>query len=57
MADMVYRWVQNSWWVKAGAYGVRLRRRLSFSPGVHTTVFQAQIFAILCCAVDSTGRE
>jgi hypothetical protein len=56
MADMVYRWVQNSWWVKAGAYGVRLRR-LSFSPGVHTTVFQAYIFAILCCAVDSIERE
>jgi hypothetical protein len=56
MTDMVYRCVQNSWWVKEGVYGVTLRRRLS-SPCVHATVFLAQIFAILSCAEDSMEME
>ena len=33
----------------AGVYGQSLKRRLSFSLGKYTTVFQAEIFAILAC--------
>jgi hypothetical protein len=34
----------------AGVCGVRPRRMLSFSLGVHVTVFQAEMFRILGCA-------
>jgi len=36
----------------AGVYGQSLKRRLSFSLGKYTTVFQAEIYAILACAYD-----
>jgi ribonuclease HI len=33
----------------AGVYGQSVKRRLSFSLGRYTTVFQAEIYAILAC--------
>ena len=36
----------------AGVYGQYLKRRLSFSLGKYTTVFQAEIYANLACAYD-----
>jgi hypothetical protein len=33
----------------AGVCGQSVKRRLSFSLGRHTTVFQAEIYAILAC--------
>ena len=33
----------------AGVYGQSVKRRISFSLGRYTTVFQAQIYAILAC--------
>jgi hypothetical protein len=33
----------------AGVYGQSVRKRLSFSLGRYTTVFQAEIYAILAC--------
>ena len=33
----------------AGVFGQSVKRRLSFSPGRYTTVFQAEIYAILAC--------
>ena len=36
----------------AGVYGHSLKRRLSFSLGKYTTVFQAEIYAILASAYD-----
>jgi ribonuclease HI len=32
-----------------GVFGQSIKRRLSFSLGRHTTVFQAEIYAILAC--------
>jgi hypothetical protein len=41
----------------AGVCGVRPRKTLSFSVGVHTTVFQTEFFfAILACAKECIGR-
>ena len=36
----------------AGVYGQSLRRRLSFSLGRYTMVFQAEIYAILACVYE-----
>jgi len=36
----------------AGVYGQSLKRRLRFSLGKYTTVFQPAIYAILACAYD-----
>jgi ribonuclease HI len=36
----------------SGVYGQPVRRRLSFPLGRYTTVFQAEIFAILACAYE-----
>jgi hypothetical protein len=36
----------------AGVYGQSLRRRLSFSLGRYTTVFQAEIYTILACVYE-----
>ena len=36
----------------AGIFGQSMRRRLSFPPGRYTTVFQAEIYAILACAYE-----
>ena len=36
----------------AGVYGHSVRRRLSFSLGRYTTVFQAEIYAILACVYE-----
>jgi len=36
----------------AGVFGQTVRRRLSFSLGRYTTVFQANIYAILACAYE-----
>jgi ribonuclease HI len=44
----------------AGVYGQSVKRRLSFSLGRHTTVFQAEIYAILACVYEIqsyTGSE
>ena len=43
----------------AGFYGQTVGRRLSFSLGRYTTVFQAEIYAILACAyeVQSQNRQ
>jgi hypothetical protein len=34
---------------RAGVYGQSVKRRLSYSLGRYTTVFQAEIYAILAC--------
>jgi len=34
---------------RAGVYGQSVGRRLNISLGIHATVFQAEIFAILAC--------
>jgi hypothetical protein len=36
----------------AGVYGQSVERRLSFSVGRYTTVFQAEIYAILACVYE-----
>jgi hypothetical protein len=36
----------------AGVYGQSMKRRLSFPLGRYTTVFQAEIYAILACAYE-----
>ena len=41
----------------AGVYGQSLKRRLSFSLGRYTTVFQAEIFAILACVYDIQSQN
>ena len=41
----------------AGVYGQTLRRRLSFSLGRYTTVFQAEIYAILTCAYEIQSQH
>jgi hypothetical protein len=33
----------------AGIFGQSVNRKLSISPGKHTTVFQAEVYAILAC--------
>jgi len=37
---------------RAGVYGQSVRRRLSFSLGRYTTVFQAKIYPILACVYE-----
>jgi ribonuclease HI len=41
----------------AGFFGQSVKRRLSFSLGRHTTVFQAEIFAILACVYETFNRS
>jgi hypothetical protein len=41
----------------AGVCVVRLEKKVSFSLGVHATVLQAQIFAILVFDKGCTGRS
>jgi hypothetical protein len=41
----------------AGVCGAILKRGLSFSLGVHATVLQSEIFAILAFAKDSIERN
>jgi hypothetical protein len=47
-------WYMDGFWMAgrsgAGVCGVRPGKRLSFSLGVHATVFQAEMFVILVCA-------
>jgi len=37
---------------RAGVFGQSVRRRLSFSLGRYTTVFHAEIYAILACVYE-----
>jgi ribonuclease HI len=41
----------------AGVFGQTVRSRLSFSLGRYTTVFQAEIFAILACAYEIQSKN
>jgi hypothetical protein len=41
----------------AGVYGQSVKRRLSFSLGRYTTVFQAEIYAILACVHDTISEQ
>jgi hypothetical protein len=43
--------------IGAGVYGQSVKRRLSFSLGRHTTVFQAEIYAILACAYEMQSHN
>jgi ribonuclease HI len=42
---------------RAGIYRQFLRRRLSFSLGTHTIVFQAEIYAILACVYETQSQN
>jgi hypothetical protein len=42
---------------QAGVYCHRTRRKLSFSLGQYTTVFQAEVYAIKGCAVENLDRD
>jgi ribonuclease HI len=41
----------------AGVYCYSTGRKLSFSPGQHTTVFQVEVYAIEVCAVENLDRN
>jgi hypothetical protein len=41
----------------AGVYCHGTRRKLSFSLGQYTTVFQAEVYAIKACAVENLDRD
>jgi ribonuclease HI len=38
-------------------YGYGTRQKLSFSLGKYTTVFQAEVYAIMACAVENLDRN
>jgi ribonuclease HI len=40
-----------------GVYGYGTRRKLSFSPGQYTTVFQAEVHAIMACVVENLDKN
>jgi hypothetical protein len=42
---------------RAGVYGYGTRMKLSFSLGKYTTVFWAEVYAIMECAVDNLDRN
>jgi hypothetical protein len=42
---------------RAGVYCDGTRRKLSFSLGQYTTVFQAEVYAIKACAVENLDRN
>jgi hypothetical protein len=50
--NLVYRWFQDK---KGTGHGTR--RRLSFSLGQYTTVFQKEEYAIKACAVENIKRN
>jgi hypothetical protein len=54
--NLVYRWFQNKG-TRPGVYCHGTRRKLSFSLGQYTTVFQMEIYAIKACAVENLGRN
>jgi hypothetical protein len=41
----------------AGVYGYGTKRKLSFSLGKYTTIFQAEVYAIKACAVENLDRD
>ena len=41
----------------AGVYGQSVNRRLSIPPGKHATVFQAEVYAILACALEIEAQD
>jgi ribonuclease HI len=41
----------------AGVYGYSTRQKLSFSLGQYTTVFQAEVYAIKACVVETLNRK
>ena len=41
----------------AGVYGQSVKRRLSFALGRYTTIFQAEIYAILACAYEIQSQN
>jgi hypothetical protein len=53
VTNLVYRWFQDKKGTGAGLYCHRTRRKLSFSLGQYTTVFQAEVTAIKACAVEN----
>jgi hypothetical protein len=42
--------------IKAGMYGYDRRKRFSFSLGQYTTAFQAEVYALMACAVENIHR-
>jgi hypothetical protein len=41
----------------AGVYGYGTRMKLSFSLGKYTTVFQAEVYAIMACTLKNLDRN
>jgi hypothetical protein len=52
--NLVCRWIQDGW--EIGGKFVRSGMRFSFKFGVHTNMFQAEMFVILACAKEYIGR-
>jgi hypothetical protein len=45
--SLVHRYMKNE--TQSAIYGDGIRRKLGFNLGLHTTVFQAEIYAIKAC--------
>jgi hypothetical protein len=55
--DLVYIWFQDKKKTGARVYCHGTRRKLSFTLGQYTTVFQAEVYAIKACAVKNLDRN
>jgi hypothetical protein len=49
--------LQDKKGTRAGVYCHGTRRKLSFSLGQYTTVFQAEVYAIKACAVENLDKN
>jgi hypothetical protein len=54
--NLVHRWLQNKKGTGAGLCCHGTRRKLSFSLGQHTTVFQTEVYTIKACIDENLDR-
>jgi ribonuclease HI len=55
--SLVCRWFQDKKGTGAGVYCYGTRRKLSFNLGQYITVCQAEVYAIMACAIENIDRS